>query len=112
MRISDLLHSTVVDRDGREVGSVGDVRLVQEGPVLANFGAAFRVAGLVVGGGGLGLRLGYHRAGVRGPWLLRTLFTRLETRARYVDWDQVDSWEEGTVRVRVTEDELPRVVDL
>ena len=70
MRIGELLHSTVVDADGKRLGSIDDVRLVQDGPYLEGFGAALRVDGLVVGRGGLAVRLGYHRHGVRGPALL------------------------------------------
>ncbi|MDQ1374192.1 MAG: hypothetical protein QOJ09_1530 [Actinomycetota bacterium] len=112
MRLSDLLHSTVVDADGREVGTVDDVRLVQDGPTVANFDAALRVEGLVVGGGALGLRLGYHRAGVTGPWLLKALFTWLERRARYVPWDDVTSWEDDIVHLRTSTDLFPRLTDV
>ena len=111
MRISDLLRSRVVDLDGRELGSVDDVHLVQDGQLLPNFGAALRVAGLVVGRGGLGVRLGYHRAGVRGPWPIKAMFNRVERRARYVSWDQVAAWEEGTVRLSVGADDVRAVVD-
>jgi hypothetical protein len=112
MRLSDLLHSTAVDADGREVGSVEDVRLVQDGPVVANFGAALRVEGLVVGRGALGIRLGYTRNGVKGPWLLKTIFTALESRARYVRWEDVESYDDGVVRLRTTADRLPRLTEI
>lgn len=112
MRLSDLLHRTVVDVDGAEVGSVDDVGLVQDGPPVANFDAALRVEGLVVGAGAFGLRLGYHRAGVRGPWLLKTVFTRLERRARYVPWDDVVTMEGSVVRIGTSADQLPRVTDI
>lgn len=111
MRLSDLLHSTVVDADGNELGSIDDVRLVQDGPVLANFGAALRVDGLVVGRGAVGLRLGYHRAGVHGPWLLKRIFTAFERRARFVAWEQVREWDGGAVRLHVRSDDLPRLTD-
>jgi sporulation protein YlmC with PRC-barrel domain len=112
MRLSDLLHSRVVDAQGADLGSVDDVRLVQDGPVIANFGAALRVDALIVGRGAIGLRLGYHRAGVKGPWLLKTLFTRLERRAYFVEWDEVDSLEQDVVRLRVAASDLPRVTDV
>jgi hypothetical protein len=107
MRLSDLLHTTVIDAAGREIGSVDDVRLVQDGPVLANFGAALRLDGLVVGMGAVGLRLGYHRAGVRGPWLLKVLFTWLERRARFVPWDAIEEIGGDTVRLNVPSEDLP-----
>jgi sporulation protein YlmC with PRC-barrel domain len=34
MRLSDLLASTVFDHDGRAIGRVRDVRLVQDGPLV------------------------------------------------------------------------------
>jgi len=112
MRLSDLLHSTVVDRDGHEVGSVEDVRLVQDGPLIEGFGAALRVEGLLIGGGTLSVRLGYHRKRVRGPVLLRALFTALERRAHYAAWEQVASHGEGTVQLRCPVSDLPRLHDL
>jgi hypothetical protein len=99
-QISELLHSTVVDVDGAELGSVNDVRLVQDGPLLDGFGAALRVDGLVVGAGSLAVRLGYHRHGVAGPALLKTIFGALERRARFVPWEQVEEWAGSTVRLR------------
>ena len=54
MNLSDLLHSHVLDADGISLGSVDDVRMVQDGPLLLPFGAAFRVEGLMVGHGNRG----------------------------------------------------------
>jgi hypothetical protein len=112
MRLSDLLHCRVVDADGRSLGSIDDVRLVQDGPVNAGFDAGLRVDGLVVGRGALGLRLGYHRADVQAPWLLRVLFTRLERRAHFVPFDDVATWGDDTVRLRTREADLTRLTDL
>ena len=42
MRLSELLHAPVVDADGTELGSIEDVRLAQDGPLLMPFGAALR----------------------------------------------------------------------
>jgi len=100
VRISDLLGRRVVDVDGSDVGEVRDVRLVQDGP-LEGVQAALRLDGLVVGGhGALSVRLGYHRNHVRGPALLRSLFTALERRARYVPWLDVILDDDGPVRLR------------
>lgn len=112
MRLAELLRSDVVDRDGTTVGSVDDVRLVQDGPVLEGFGAALRIDGLIVGHGSIAVRLGYHRHQVKGPLLLKRLFTALETRARYVSWDQVDHWDGRTVTLRCAADDLPRLDDV
>ena len=106
MLLSDVLHSRVFDVDGVDLGSVDDVRLVQDGPLLLPFGAALRVDGLVVGHAAVGTRLGYHRGDVTGPWLLKTIFSALERRAHYVPWDQVESCEEGEVRIRSRGSEL------
>jgi sporulation protein YlmC with PRC-barrel domain len=96
MRLSELLHSEVVDETGRSYGSIDDVRLVQDGPLFGTL-AALRVDGVVVGRGALGVRLGFHRTAMRGPWLLNAIFGRLERRARFVPWTQVLSCEDGRV---------------
>jgi hypothetical protein len=88
------------------VSRVDDVRLVQDGPLLLPFGAAFRVEGLMVGHRSVGTRLGYVRRGVRGPWLLRIIFAALERRARYVAWDDIVAWDGSTVRVGKRRDQL------
>jgi hypothetical protein len=99
MRLSDLLRSEVVTTDGRTYGTVEDVRLVQDGPLLLPFGAAFRVDCLVVGTRRVGTRLGYNRGGVRGPWLLRAIFGATERRTQHVPWDSVVAWDGRTIRV-------------
>src|SRR5215207_5668426 len=97
MLLSDLLRALVHDADGRDIGSVDDVLLVQDGPYVEGFGNGLRVDGVVVGRAGLGVRLGYHRKPVNGPWLLRRMFTAIERRARYVPWDIVTAWEGDVV---------------
>jgi len=99
MRLSELMQAHVIDPDGNDLGSVDDVRLVQDGPVLQPFGAAFRVEGLVLGRRAIGTRLGYHRGDVVGPWLLRTLFRWLQRRAKYVPWEAVEAWDGDVVRI-------------
>jgi hypothetical protein len=106
MLLSELLNARVVDVDGKDLGLVEDVRLVQDGPLLLPFGAALRVTGVIVGRGALGIRLGYYRGGVQGPWLLRMIFERLERRARYVNWDDVANWDGDTVRLTRRADDL------
>ncbi|MBV8959459.1 MAG: PRC-barrel domain containing protein [Actinobacteria bacterium] len=100
MRLSDLLHSSVYDASGECLGSVHDVRLVQDGPPLPGGDAALRVDALVVGRGAMGLRLGYVRTATKGPWLLKVIFRRLARRARYVEWSQVAEHGEGRVTLR------------
>ena len=42
MRLSELLGCVVVDERGRSAGRVHDVRLVQDGPPVGQFGASLR----------------------------------------------------------------------
>lgn len=106
MRLSDLLHSRVVDAEGTDLGSVDDVRLVQDGPLAGAFGASFRVEGLLIGHGGIGVRLGFHRGGVKGPKPLAALFRAAEQRSRYASWDQVVAAADGEVRLGVAAADL------
>ena len=93
MRLSELLDRAVVTADGRSLGKVRDVRLVQDGPLLPGATqAALRVDAVIVSRGWRGVRLGYLRGEVRGPWLLRAIFGRLERTARAISmrdlqWD-------------------------
>jgi hypothetical protein len=97
--ISELLASHVIDAEGQEVGSVHDVRLVQDGPFIEGFGASLRVDGLVAGVGTLAVRFGYHRHQVKGPALLKALLGALERRGRFIPWSQVAEWDGSTVRL-------------
>jgi hypothetical protein len=106
VRISDLLGRPVLDVDGVDVGEVHDVRLVQDGPLLGGVQAALRVDALLVGGGTVSVRLGYHRNRVRGPAPLRALFTALERHARVVPWPEVVLSDDGPLRLRCSAAEL------
>jgi sporulation protein YlmC with PRC-barrel domain len=108
MRLSDLLDSDVVDAEGRTLGHVHDVRLVQEGPTVGSSKATFRVAGLVVGGTKVGARLGFGRPKVRGPWLLKRLFERLHADDRFVPWGSVRAVTQGAIHVDVSAADLRR----
>ena len=98
-RLSDLVNAVAFDAEGMPIGEVEDVRLVQDGPFVEGFGHKLRLDGVVIGKRARGLRLGFERANVRGPWLLKALFTRLERHARYYTWDEID-WEPGAVRLK------------
>ena len=98
-RLSDLVEAVAYDADGTELGHVEDVRLVQDGPFVEGFGHKLRVDGVVVGKRNRGLRLGFGRADVRGPWLLKAVFSRLEGHTAYYTWDELE-WEPGTVRLK------------
>jgi hypothetical protein len=99
MRLSELLEAATYDADGTRLGTVKDVRLVQDGPYVEGFGHALRVEGVVVGTRAFGIRLGFDRAEVRGPWPLTTIFRRFEQRARYFRWEDVGSWEPHVLRL-------------
>ena len=106
MRLTDLLGSKVVDRTGRTIAVVTDVRLVQDGPVLGEIGAAFRVHGVVMGRSSIGAHMGFERRNVRGPWLLKRLFALIEGTPRYATWDMIRSIEPHCLRLTVREEEL------
>jgi hypothetical protein len=110
--MGELLRCHVVDAEGRRVGRVHDVRLVQDGPARGRFGPSLRVDGLVVGEGALAIRLGYHRADLWGPFLLGRIFRALEGRARYVPWERVAERGDRELRLSCSLDELPTVLDL
>ena len=111
MRLTELLGRDVVDAEGTSLGEVHDVRLVQDGPVLEGFGAALRVDALVVGEGGLGVRLGVARAGLRGPAPLVRFLHRREHRAWEVPWDAVEATEADPLRLRVPASSLRHLGD-
>jgi hypothetical protein len=101
MRLSELLGDEVYDADGAKLGLVVDALAVQDGPPApGGLDQSLRLAGLVVGRAGLGVRLGFHRAGVKGPWPMRVVMERFDRRCRFVAWDQVASWNDGRIDVR------------
>lgn len=108
MRLTDLLGSRVAGRDGRHVGVVVDVRLVQDGPIAGEFGAAFRVHGLVIGRSSIGAHMGFERANVRGPWLLKRIFGAIQGTERYAEWHLVRSIEPDLLRLNELGEALPR----
>ena len=105
MRLSDLLHSRVVDVDGVALGQVKDVLVTQEGPQVGGHDAALAVDGLVVGGYHA-TRLGYERGGAQGPWPIAALFRRLERKARFVPWDAVAGRDGDTLRLSIRRQDL------
>ena len=101
MRLSELLDRVVVTADGRSLGKVRDVRLVQDGPILAGgTQAALRVDAVIVSKGWRGVRLGYLRGEVRGPWLLRAIFGRLERGAHAIPLRDLE-WDDQQPRLRL-----------
>ena len=112
MRASDLLGARVEDSGGAGVGTVSDIRMVQDGPVLGTWGAAFRVEGLVVSARNTGSFLGYERGNVHRPWLVATVVKLLHRDAVFVPWEDVSSCDDRVVRVRRPRADLPRVPEL
>lgn len=112
MRLTELLHQEVVDGSGRPVGKVQDVRLVQDGPLVGGFGAAFRVEGLIVGPALAGTRLGYGRTGMTGPWLLAAPLRRIHRRVRFVPWARVQNVGDDVIVISGSADDLnePRLL--
>src|SRR5207237_8597895 len=78
----------VVDVSGRRWGQVHDLHLVQDGPVVGEGDAAFRLHGLVAGRASFGTQLGYSGPGATtgGPWLIKAIVHRLHRHAVYVPW--------------------------
>lgn len=112
MRLSELLGAKVVDSNGDDLGPVRDVCGIAEG---ANDDESpprdIRIDGVVCGGSGIGVRLGYERFDVRGPVLLAALFRRLERRAHYVEWSQVGRVEDDVIHLKVRAAEVAALSD-
>jgi sporulation protein YlmC with PRC-barrel domain len=102
--MSDLLGSTVKDLAGRRLGHVHDVRLVQNGPILGSWGASFTADALLVGPHAVGVRLGYGRSDVRGPWVVRVTFQAIHGVLDAIPWHSIVAIQPGTILVRENED--------
>jgi hypothetical protein len=96
MRGADLLGRPVVGPDGKSLGKVIDVRLVQDGPLMGAY-AAMRVDSLVVGHHKLAAHLGYDRAGTRGPWLVDKVVDLITRHNKELPWADA-RLEDGVVR--------------
>ena len=107
LRVGGLLGKPVIDADDRPIGRVHDVRLRRDGPILAGFGPALRVEGLIVGEGSLATRLGLDRTDITGPWPFNTWGRRAAHRAHFVPWDTIDRRDDRLV-TRLTRQQLPR----
>jgi len=106
MRLSELFDTPVSDRDGRHVGGVADVVLVQDGPMVAEHAASYRVAGLIVVERRHARLLGYERE-VR-PVLFRSIVRWHAGDVLHVPWEAVDEVTSTEVTLRVSRDELDR----
>jgi sporulation protein YlmC with PRC-barrel domain len=93
MRASELLTSEVIDRNGRPLGRVRDIRVRRDG---------FRVVGLVIGEGpfvGIAHAWGFTEGRAQGPWLLRALTRRATRNTRFVPAESVVDWGAGVVAI-------------
>jgi sporulation protein YlmC with PRC-barrel domain len=108
MRLSELLSSEVIDRNGQPIGHVHDVQLIQDGPPLGTWGAALCLDALVVGRGSVGTRLGVARPEVRGPWILKVLFARRRSSRILIPWDRVREIGDERITVDCVADECRR----
>lgn len=104
MRLSELLGRTVLDSADRPAGTVADLVLVQDGPMLGPYGASFRCTGLLVAERAHIRLLGYERD--LRPALFRWLVQRSAGAVRHVAWEQVESYDAGTVRLSVAAEDL------
>lgn len=110
MRLSELLDVEVRDRDGRRVGRVVDIRLVQDGPVQFPYGAALRVDGFIVAERELVRMLGYERD-VR-PAIFRRLIGLAHGTVRFVGFAEVERLPDGTLRAAAATADLPLLDDV
>lgn len=99
MRLSELLHLPVYDADGRHAGWVHDVRAAQEGPLIGTWGAAFAIQGLLVTPHKWVGELGFRSGSEHGLWLIRILVNVLNRKSVYVPWADVESVDNGDVRL-------------
>ena len=97
MKLSELLGREVVTADGKSLGKVHDVLLVQDGPIQSNQSAALRLHALAVGRRSYGTKLGYTQGTVTGPWLLRRLLHRDPT---IIPWGDIVSRADDRIVVR------------
>ncbi|WP_051761296.1 hypothetical protein [Microbispora rosea] len=113
LRLGGLIGRTVRGPAGEVAGNVADVRLVQDGPFLAEVHQAFRTAGLLIARRRAGRLFGYERGpGLWRPSLLGALVRRMHGEIRYAEWDQIESLDDEEVRLGVAWDRLRSTADL
>jgi sporulation protein YlmC with PRC-barrel domain len=98
MRANDLIGQDVLDRDGRRLGLVSDLRCVQDGPLRGAMQAP-RIEALLVSRARVGAQLGYDRREQQGPWLIRVVVRRLHRNLLVVPWSDVEDYA-GPVRLK------------
>jgi hypothetical protein len=99
-RTTELLSLAVLDRAGRNVGFVGDLRVGPSDRVVG-VNAELVLDGIVVDGRHAGSMLGYDRHSDQGPWVLRQIVRLIHRHAFYLPWDAVLAieWADDIVRI-------------
>lgn len=100
MRLRELLGSELMSVGGGALGTIHDVRLVQDGPILGSFGAALRLDGFLAGPGAVGVRFGYTNGHVDAPALLAKVFRARGRDLRFASWSDVVGVSDGVVYMR------------
>jgi sporulation protein YlmC with PRC-barrel domain len=110
MRLSELLGREVLDRDERHIGTVADVRLVQDARLVGGHDAAFRLSGLIVVERHHVRLFGYERD--VGPWLVRKVVDRFCGGIVFIAWDDIEDIAAETIRTRRTANECRPLASL
>ena len=97
MILSDVLRSEVVDAAGHRLGRVADVRFRLEGRPSAS---RARMAGIIVSPRSSASFLGYERASLGRPVILDRLLRFIHRGSFLVEWDDIQRFEDGKVRLR------------
>ncbi|MFY7068327.1 PRC-barrel domain-containing protein [Nocardiopsis changdeensis] len=100
LRAGELLGVRVVDRYGREAGSVQDI-------VVRHEEGVYTVLGLVLGRSALAGRFGYGDS-LEPPTPWKHLLGWLRRHERYVKWEDVIAVREDRIEIGVDHGSLPR----
>src|SRR5919205_1497562 len=100
LQLDLLVGRRVYDSEGRKLGRVDEIQLVQEDD-------HYVVEGLLIGVNGLAERLGVARPLERVERRLNFDAWRVEDHIIY--WDQIDSIEEKSIRLKVPREEIQPV---
>ncbi|MEV0198477.1 hypothetical protein [Nonomuraea sp. NPDC050691] len=112
-RLGAYLGKPVLDSEGKLVGSVADVRLRQDGPLLMEVQQAFTVADLIVVPHWHSRLFGYERGpGGRAPKLVSAIIRGRFAGGRLVPWDQVETPAPPAFRLNVPASRLAPLTDL
>jgi hypothetical protein len=88
-RLSRMFGRHVRDADGRPIGQVHEVRLRRIETATPLTAPDFKIEALIVGAGGLALRLGFTSTPARAPWPFGARARAAVADARVVPWEFV-----------------------